>query len=309
MHIIKWISVLLEIIRYPLFAIPLVATLPGALIASDGQFTWRVGIALAIAMLGYFAGMMKNDYFHRYQDAAVNPNRPIPSRRLSAKKVLILASSSYILCLTAGFLMNLKAGLLVIGLVMISHAYNAILKDRGIWGSISLPIGIGLLSIFGSLVVSGQVKALTWYVFGAITFYDFGTHIATTFIDLERDRKIGILTTPLQIGIGPALVVSAVATVVAFTIAVLPIWTLGLNWYYAGWVGIAAVATIVSRLPLHLNPNEKNGYAALKGSMVGAITFFPCLIGSELRFLQSAFIILPLLIVTLILLQGSKQEV
>ena len=254
------------------------ATLPGALIASDGQFTWRVGIALAIAMLGYFAGMMKNDYFHRHQDAIVNPNRPIPSRRLSAKKILILASFSYILCLTAGFLMNLKAGLLVIGLVMISHAYNAILKDRGIWGSISLPIGIGLLSILGSLVVSGQVKTLTWYVFGAITFYDFGTHIATTFKDLERDRKIGILTTPLQIGIGPALVVSAIATVVAFTIAVLPIWTEGLNWHYVGWVGIAAVATIVSRLPLHLNPSEKNGYAALKGSMVGAITFFPCLI-------------------------------
>ena len=29
----------LELIRYPLFAIPIVATLPGALIASEGHFT------------------------------------------------------------------------------------------------------------------------------------------------------------------------------------------------------------------------------------------------------------------------------
>ena len=63
------ILALLEIIRYPLFAIPIVATLPGALIASGGQFTWRVGMALAVAVLGYFAGMMKNDYFHREQDS------------------------------------------------------------------------------------------------------------------------------------------------------------------------------------------------------------------------------------------------
>ena len=303
------ISALLEIIRYPLFAIPIVATLPGALIASGGKFTWRVVTALAIAVLGYFAGMMKNDYFHREQDSIVNPHRPIPTNRLSAREVLAIASCSYILCLVAGFLMNFKSGLLVIGLVMISHVYNAILKEHGIWGSISLPIGIGLLSIFGSLVVSGQVQPLTWYVFGAITLYDFGTHIATTFKDLERDRKVGILTTPLQIGVGRALIVSATATVLAFAIAILPIWTRQLSWHYSSWVGVAAVATIISRLPLHLNPNEANGYAALKGSMVGAITFFPCLIGAELKFSQSALIILPLLVITFILLQSSKQEV
>ena len=53
----------LELIRYPLFAIPIVATLPGALIASEGEWNWRVGLTLLIALLGYFAGMMKNDYF------------------------------------------------------------------------------------------------------------------------------------------------------------------------------------------------------------------------------------------------------
>ena len=74
-------------------------------------------------------------------------------------------------------------------------------------------------------------------------------------------------------------------------------------------IAVAAVATIVSRFPLHLNPNEENGYAALKGSMVGAITFFPCLIGAEIKFFQSALIILPLLVITFIFLQSSKQEV
>ena len=67
----------LELIRYPLFAIPIAATLPGALIASEGEWNWRVGLTLLVALLGYFAGMMKNDYFHREQDALVNPDRPL----------------------------------------------------------------------------------------------------------------------------------------------------------------------------------------------------------------------------------------
>ena len=88
----------LRVIRYPLFAIPIVATLPGALIASSGQLSWRVGLALLIASFGYFAGMMKNDYFHRDRDLIVNPHRPIPSKDLSARQVLVSASTIYIFC-------------------------------------------------------------------------------------------------------------------------------------------------------------------------------------------------------------------
>ena len=299
----------LELIRYPLFAIPIVATLPGALIASDGEWNWRVGLTLIVALLGYFAGMMKNDYFHRDQDFIANPNRPIPSHRLTPRQVLITASSVYITCVILGFTLHIKAGLLVIALVMISHSYNAIFKERGILGSISLPVGIGLLNVFGALAVSGGVPRLVWYAFAATTLYDCGTHITTTFKDIERDKKIGITTTPLQLGIKPALVLSAVATILAFIVAALPYWLEGVRWNYTLWIVIALIATSITRLPLYLNPNEENGYFALQGSMIGAITFFPCLIGVQISFWVSALLILPLLLLTMALLKVSKREV
>ena len=299
----------LELIRYPLFAIPIVATLPGALIASEGEWNWRVGLTLLIALLGYFAGMMKNDYFHRKQDSVLNPNRPIPSHRLTPRRVLITASSVYIICVILGFTLHIKAGLLVIALVMISHSYNAIFKERGILGSISLPVGIGLLNVFGALAVSGDVPRLVWYAFAATTLYDCGTHITTTFKDIERDKKIGITTTPLQLGSEPALVLSAVVTILAFVVAALPYWLEGVRWNYTLWIVIALIATSITRLPLYLNPNEKNGYLALQGSMIGAITFFPCLIGVQISFWGSALVILPLLLLTMTLLKASKQEV
>ena len=177
------------------------------------------------------------------------------------------------------------------------------------WGSISLPVGIGLLNVFGALAVSGGVPRLVWYAFAATTLYDCGTHITTTFKDIERDKRIGITTTPVQLGIKPALAISAIATVSAFVVAALPHWLEGVSWHYTLWILCALIATGITRLPLYLDANEKNGYRALKGSMIGAITFFPCLIGVQFSIWQSALIIVPLLLITLVLLQITKREV
>ena len=301
----------LDLIRYPLFAIPIVATLPGALIASEGHLTWRVAAALGIALGGYFAGMIKNDYFHRETDALTNPERPLPSQRLTPRQALVPASVLYGLCVIAGFLLDRNAGFVVMGLVAISHLYNAFFKARGILGSLTLPLGIGLLNIFGALVVSGTVPRLVWYAFAATTLYDLGTHITTTFKDISRDEKLGITTTPLQLGIRPALLLAAVATVLAFVIALLPYWVEESlhQKFHAVWVILGLIAAIGSRIPLYLQPNEKNGYFALKGSMIGSILFFPCLIGAQVSIAWAAAVIVPLLLMTLLLLRTTRQEV
>ena len=300
----------LELIRYPLFAIPIVATLPGALIASEGRWTWHVAVALLIALCGYFAGMIKNDYFHHETDTHTNPERPLPSQRLTPRQAIVPASVIYGLCVIGGFWLNVKTGLLVMGLVAISHLYNAIFKAKGILGSLTLPLGIGLLSIFGAVAVSGTVPRLVWYAFAATTLYDLGTHITTTFKDISRDKELGILTTPIQLGIRPALWLSAIATILAFTIAFLPYWLEpDLQKSYIIWIILGIIATVGTRISLYLKPNEKNGYFALKGSMIGSIFFFPCLIGAQVSIAVSAAIIVPLLLGTLFLLKTTHQEV
>ncbi len=308
------IKAYLELIRYPLFAIPIVATLPGTLIASNGRLTWRVVAALLIALFGYFAGMIKNDYFHRETDAYTNPNRPLPSHRLTPRQALVPASVIYATCVICGFLLSIKAGLLVMALVAISHLYNAFFKAKGVLGSLTLPLGIGLLNIFGALVVignaPGSIPSLVWYAFGATTLYDLGTHITTTFKDISRDEKHGIMTTPIQLGIRPALLLSAFATALAFAVALLPYWLEPLEQKtYAVWVILGLLAVVITRVPLYLRPTEKNGYFALKGSMIGSIFFFPCLIGAKMSVLVCSAVILPLLFVTMLLLRTSSQEV
>ena len=78
---------------------------------------------------------------------------------------------------------------------------------------------------------------------------------------------------------------------------------------YIVWVILGVIATVGTRISLYLQPNEENGYFALKGSMVGSILFFPCLIGALVPIAVSAAVIVPLLFVTLFLLRTTRQEV
>lgn len=299
----------LELVRYPLFAIPIVATLPGIVLgAHEFGWSWRAPAALLTALLGYFAGMIKNDYFHRVEDDIANPGRPIPSGRVRPSDAMRLASGLYIACIGLGFAMHWKAGLLVLALIALSHSYNAYLKMRGVWGSLSLPLAVGLLSVFGAVCVSGRVPSLVWFAFGATFLYDFGTHITSTFKDIDRDASLGVTTTPLQLGTRVALTLSTAATVAAFVVAAVPL-LLGQSPYYAVWIAVAFAATVVTRVPLLRRQTEQNGYLALEGAMIAAILLFPALMGTVLSFPMSAAVIVSLLATTVFLLRTSKQEV
>lgn len=305
----KKLNTYLEIIRFPLFPIPIVTTLSGVVLAGGGHISWKGYMAMAIALIGYFSGMMKNDYFHRETDAQVSPQKPIPSGRLSPRKVLISASSIYIVCLLSGFLLNYKAGLMVMALIVLSHLYNAMFKEKGLLGSITLPLGIGLMSVFGSLAVSGRVPEMVWYCFAGIFLYDFGAHIATTFKDIDQDRKTGIVTTPIQIGIKPALALSTLATVGAFVVMSLPYILGKVEPNYLIWVALSAGTVFITRLPLLINQDQGNGYLALKGSMIGALALYPCLIGTVFPINVCFFVILTPYLLSTILLETTSQRV
>jgi len=303
------IKAFLELIRYPLFPVPIVATLPGVILANDGEITWKGYIAIIVSMIGYFGGMIKNDYFHSRTDALVSPEKPIPSGRISRKIAFFTASIIYIICVILGFLMNYKSGLIVILLIVFSHLYNAIFKGKGILGSIVLPLGIATMSIFGAVAVSGKIPSILWFGFLGIFLYDFGAHIATTFKDIEHDRDAGIVTTPIQIGVRPSLFLSTLATILAFAVLSLPYAIGKAEPYYLIWVGVALGTASITRIPLLFKQTQGNGYIALKGSLISEIAIYPCLIGIVLPVSTCALVIITPFIISALLLEISAQKV
>lgn len=299
----------LELIRFPLFPIPIMSTLPGVVLASNGEITWRGYLAVLTSLLGYFAGMIKNDYFHSDSDAIFNPDKPIPSGRIVRRDALIVASIIYLVCIALGFFVNYRAGLIVLILIVISHLYNAIFKGKGILGSITLPLGIATMSIFGSVAVSGKVVEMVWFSFWGIFLYDFGAHIATTFKDIEHDRALGIVTTPIQLGEKPALILSTLATISSFAILSLPYLQSMADQSYMLWIALSFGTTAISRIPLLVKQDHETGYYALKGSMIGGIALYPSLIGIIFPIEYCALIILVPYLISAVLLELTTQRV
>ncbi|MBD3182614.1 hypothetical protein GF312_10000 [Candidatus Poribacteria bacterium] len=176
-------------------------------------------------------------------------------------------------------------------------------------GSIDLPLGIASMSIFGSVAISGGIVPMVWYAFAGVFLYDFGAHIATTFKDIEEDRKTGIVTTPIQIGVKPALFLSTIATIGAFMVFIIPYAINKVESVYLIWVGLSFGTTAITRLPLLLRQDESNGYLALKGSMIGALALYPCLISTVFSIHVSSAIILGAYMVSLILIEITSQKV
>ena len=66
---------------------------------------------------------------------------------------------------------------------------------------------------------------------------------------------------------------------------------------------------VITRLPLLVRQDHDNGYLALKGSMIGAIALYPCLIGTVFSVTICLLVILIPYLLSAILLENTSQRV
>jgi hypothetical protein len=78
---------------------------------------------------------------------------------------------------------------------------------------------------------------------------------------------------------------------------------------YLIWVALSMGTVIITRLPLLIRQNHDNGYLALKGSMIGAIALYPCLIGTVFSITVCFFVIIIPYLLSTILLEVTSQRV
>ncbi len=201
-----------------------------------------------------------NDWYDRFVDAINEPDRPIPSGRIPGYWGLLIAIGwtlgSLLLAWTLG---QWVFGAALLGMAL-AWAYSAPplrLKQRGWWGPLSVALCYeGLTWFTGASVMRGGfpdnrillVAAL--YSFGAI-----GIMVLNDFKAIEGDRRMGILSVPVDLGVENAAwlaccVMAAPQIVVA---------TLLLSWghpFHAVAVGLALVIQCALMFRLMRDPRK-----------------------------------------------------
>ena len=184
-----------------------------------------------------------NDWFDRHVDAINEPNRPIPSGRIPGRQGLYIAIGWSALSLVVAALLGtwvFAAALLGLLLAWAYSAPPARLKLNGWWGN-----GVvgacyeGLPWVTGAAVLTAATP--DWRVFVLAALYSAGGHGIMTLNDfksIEGDRRMGVSSLPVQMGVEH----SARFACVAMAMPQLLVVTLLAVW---GWPVHAAVVAVL----------------------------------------------------------------
>ncbi len=183
-----------------------------------------------------------NDWFDREVDAINEPNRPIPSGRVPGRNGLYIALGWTLLSLLVAVALGpWGLGAAVVGLVL-AWAYSAPplrLKLNGWWGNAACAACYeGLPWITGAAVMAAARP--DWRIMATAALYSAGAHGIMTLNDfksVEGDRRMGIGSLPVRLGVTTAARLACVVMAVPQAVVV----ALLLRWDQPVHAGVVAL--------------------------------------------------------------------
>ena len=209
----------------PITWIPLIwGVICGA--AASGNFQWTINNVLASLACMLMSGPLLagytqtiNDFFDREIDAINEPNRPIPSGKITIKEVKIQIWVLLISGLGVSFLLDLYAQhnfpsvfLLALGGSFISYIYSAPplkLKQNGWLGNYALGASYIALPWWAGQALFGKLTIITSLLTLAYSISGLGIAVINDFKSVEGDSKLGLNSLPVIFGIKNASRISA----------------------------------------------------------------------------------------------------
>jgi len=219
-----------------------------------------IGVALA-GPLVCATSQAANDWYDREVDAINEPGRPIPSGRIPGRWGLRIALGWTVLSLLAAATLGPWGfGAAIVGLAL-AWAYSAPpfrLKRNGWWSCAAVGACYeGLPWFTGAAVAAGTRPA--WPVIALAVLYSLGSHGIMTLNDfksVEGDRRTGIGSLPVRLGVGNAARVACVA----MALPQLAVVELLLAWgrpLHAALVGLLLLAQLVLMIRMLQDPRER----------------------------------------------------
>jgi len=189
-------------------------------VAVDGRWPLIVaGIVLA-GPLVCATSQIVNDWYDRHVDAINEPGRPIPSGRIPGRWGLWLALVWTALSLAVAALLGpivLPAAVLGLALAWAYSAPPLRLKRNGWWGNLAVGLSYESLPWFtGAAVLAGAMPRAEVVVVALL--YGLGAHGIMTLNDfkaVDGDRRMGVGSLPVRLGVEPAVRLACVVMAAA----------------------------------------------------------------------------------------------
>lgn len=198
---IEKIKILLRMSRPQGMISPLCACFSGIYLANMGfpSYIDIIGTFTLIILL-WFGGIILNDYYDYKVDSITEPNRLIPSGKISRSDVLYTSIFSMFIAFLLSLFISIKLSIIVSITILLVVLYNSTFKKMGLIGSFSFGIIEGLSFSVGVFVIDTFNQTLLFITISIILLHT-SVNMIGAIKDIEGDRKTGNWTVPAKYGI------------------------------------------------------------------------------------------------------------
>jgi chlorophyll/bacteriochlorophyll a synthase len=219
-------------------------------------------IALGVVLAGPLvcaSSQAVNDWFDRHVDAINEPQRPIPSGRMPGRWGLYIASLWTGLSLLVSYFLGPWGFAAAAAGLLLAWAYSAPplrLKKNGWWGNAACGLCYeGLAWVTGASVMLGSIMPRPEILVIAL-LYSIGAHGIMTLNDfksIDGDRKMGIASLPVQLGVQGAANCACMIMLASQLVVVVLIYTWGRE-IHAGVIATLVIAQAALMIRFLRNP-------------------------------------------------------
>lgn len=217
--------------------------------------------AVLLIFVGHSTGQWANDMVDVEADRINKPDRPLPSGVISMREVAVAWTLANAAAVAIAWLMNPWAGLLALVSLPLPIMYTK-MKGLGIFGTLVMGVCCGAAVAFGSLLVSGTVPEVMWWLMAGIVLFDINLNTMGACKDVEGDRAEGVGTLAVRIGVRLALVVAILGQVASLAVAFGPYARGLLSWEYLPLVIVVELAAVAAAVWYAVQPTPDRHYSA-----------------------------------------------
>jgi geranylgeranylglycerol-phosphate geranylgeranyltransferase len=223
-----------------------------------------------------------NDYIDIEIDKINQPDRPLPSGRISRKGALGYSILLGVLGILTSLFINIQSFLVAIAAYLVAISYNSWGKKTGLIGNMMVSFTVMIPLLYGSTVA--EVLSDRIVIFSIIIFLaNTGREITKGIVDIPGDRVRRVMTIAVRYGGKTAAEYAFSFYIAAVILSFLP-YILGISGKtYLALVTIVDILIVLSSLELLRRPDKTTAnrvkrrvlYAMLLGLIAFALSSLP----------------------------------
>jgi len=240
------------------------------------QYTKNIVLGSIVTILVEMSVFIFNDIFNLSEDIINDPDKPLVKKEISLNEAKIYGVLTLFSSIILSIFISFESFILILLAIITGMAYNITLKKTGFLGNLIVAFNTALPFYYGALLVYVfyEKKIVIFYTIAFLTA--LGREIIKGIRDIVGDKKAGIRTLPVILGLKKSGYIATFLIITAIILSILPLMLVKNIVGYLLFILPTDILLLYSSLSISFHPDIAN---ASKHRKITLIAMFLGILG------------------------------